>query len=33
MDFKDLVAYNYKKAFELAMEDFEVSKTFPREGI
>ncbi len=29
MDFKDLLAY--KKAFELAMELFEISKTFPKE--
>ncbi|OIV43821.1 four helix bundle protein [Flavobacterium johnsoniae] len=29
MDFKELLAY--KKSFELAMEIFEISKTFPRE--
>jgi four helix bundle protein len=29
MDFKDLLAY--KKAFQLAMEVFEVSKSFPKE--
>jgi len=29
MDFKELLAY--KKAFELAMEIFEISKTFPKE--
>jgi len=29
MDFKDLTVY--KKAFQLAMEIFEISKTFPRE--
>ncbi len=29
MDFKELIAY--KKAFELAMEIFEISKSFPTE--
>ncbi|QSW87818.1 four helix bundle protein [Flavobacterium endoglycinae] len=29
MDFKDLLAY--KKSFELAMDIFEISKTFPKE--
>ena len=29
MDFKELLAY--KKSFELAMEIFEISKTFPKE--
>lgn len=29
MDFKDLLAY--KKAFQLAMEIFEISKSFPKE--
>ncbi len=31
MDFKDLLAY--KKAFQLAMEIFEISKKFPKEEI
>ena len=31
MDFKDLTVY--KKAFKLAMEIFEISKTFPKEEI
>ena len=29
MDFKDLLVY--RKAFDLAMEIFEISKTFPKE--
>ena len=29
MDFKDLLAY--KKAFQLAMEIFEITKSFPKE--
>ncbi len=31
MDFKDLLAY--KKAFELAMRTFEVTKTYPKEEV